>query len=322
VGISRVGLIKMKKLNGIHHISAITADATRNVLFYTGVMGLRLVKKTVNQDDPSVYHLFYADEAGSPGADLTFFEYPGLVRGRAGAGMIHRIGLRVASEQALDFWAARLAGAGLETIREDGRLRFDDPEGLGFELIAAPTSDAPLTALHPEIPDGFALQGFAGVRAYERRRGASHIFLTEAVDFEGTGPDAYESRGDSRGSSYVYDAAPEARGLGGSGTVHHVAWSSTMEDHVAWRDHVIEHGGDPTPVIDRFYFRSIYFREPSGVLFEIATVGPGFATDEPKEHLGERISLPPPFEYLREQVEANLTPLPNPREKSSVSQTG
>src|SRR6202521_5088957 len=137
VGISRVGLIKMKKLNGIHHISAITADATRNVLFYTGVMGLRLVKKTVNQDDPSVYHLFYAYEAGSPGADLTFFEYPGLVRGRAGAGMIHRIGLRVASEQALDFLAKRLQAAGIDSTREGDSLRFDDPEGLGFELIAA-----------------------------------------------------------------------------------------------------------------------------------------------------------------------------------------
>ncbi len=278
----------MKKLNGIHHISAITADATRNVLFYTGVMGLRLVKKTVNQDNPAVYHLFYADEDGSPGADLTFFEYPGLVRGRAGAGMIHRIAFRVAGEKALEFWARRLR-------------------------------DQPLAAHHPEIPPHLALQGFAGVRAFESRRHASHEFLTETLGFERTGPDGYESRGDSRGSFYVYDAAAEARGLGGSGTVHHIAWSSTMEDHEAWRDKVIAGGGDPTPVIDRFYFRSIYFREPSGVLFEIATMGPGFSADEPKEHLGERLSLPPAFEYLRAQVEANLTPLPNPRETSRIS---
>ncbi len=304
----------MKALNGIHHISAITADATKNLEFYGGVMGLRLVKKTVNQDNPAVYHLFYADEDGSPGADLTFFEYPGLVRGRAGAGMIHRIGFRVGSEQALEFWTRRLASAGLGSKPEGDRLLFEDPEGLGFELIAAPTEDVPLVARHPEIPEKLALQGFAGVRAFERRRGASHQFLTETLGFESTGPDAYESRADSRGSFYSYDAAPEARGLGGSGTVHHVAWSSTMDDHVAWRDRVIEGGGDPTPVIDRFYFRSIYFREPSGVLFEIATVGPGFSTDEPKEHLGERLSLPPAFEYLRAQVEASLTPLPNPRE--------
>jgi glyoxalase family protein len=303
----------MKPLDGIHHISAITADATQNLLFYEGVMGLRLVKKTVNQDNPAVYHLFYADEDGSPGADLTFFEYPGLVRGRAGAGMIHRIGIRVASREALEFWARRLASAGIETILEGDKLRFDDPEGLGLELTAEPASDHPLVAEHPEIPKQFALQGFAGVRAYERRKGASQQFLTETLGFASSDVFSFESRGESRGSYYVYDAAPEARGLGGSGTVHHVAWASTMADHEGWRDRVIAGGGDPTPVIDRFYFRSIYFREPSGVLFEIATNGPGFTSDEPKEHLGERLSLPPAFEHLRAQVEANLTPLPNLR---------
>ena len=308
----------MKEHDGIHHISAITGDATKNLEFYVGVMGLRLVKKTVNQDDPTVYHLFYADEQGSPGADLTFFEYPGAAPGRAGAGMIHRIGLRVGSEAALEFWGRRLASAGLESTIAGDRLRFEDPEGLGLELIAAPTQDRPLVASHPEIPEKFALQGFAGARAFERTRYASNDFLTGTLGFVGTGSDAFESRGDSRGSFYVYDAAPEVRGLSGSGTVHHVAWSSTMEDHHAWRDRVIQGGGDPTPIIDRFYFRSIYFREPSGVLFEIATVGPGFAADEPKEHLGERLSLPPAFEYLREQVEANLTPLPNPRDISKV----
>jgi glyoxalase family protein len=301
---------EMRPLNGIHHISAITADARKNLDFYVGVMGLRLVKKTVNQDDPSVYHLFYADEDASPGADLTFFEYPGLERGRAGAGMIHRIGLRVASERALDFWARRLAAAGIEPAREHTVLRFDDPEGLGFELIADESADAPLAARHPEIPDELALRGFAGVRAFAVRPEASRVFLDEAVGFTSTGEAAYESRGDSRGSFYIYDVAPEQRGLGGVGTVHHVAWASTMQDHVEWRERVVEAGGRPTPVIDRFYFRSIYFREPSGVLFEIATIGPGFAVDEPKAHLGEKLSLPPAFEHLRAQVEANLAPLP------------
>jgi glyoxalase family protein len=303
----------MKKLDGIHHISAITADATQNLLFYVGVMGLRLVKKTVNQDNPGVYHLFYADEGGSPGADLTFFEYPGLVRGRAGAGMIHRIAMRVGSHEALEFWARRLASAGIETVLEDDRLRFEDPEGLGLELTAASTPDHPLVAEHPEIPAPFALQGFAGVRAYSPRPEVSDDFLAETLGFSRSGAGAYESRGDARGSYYHYDGAPDARGLSGSGTVHHVAWSSTMADHEGWRDRVIEGGGSPTPVIDRFYFRSIYFREPSGVLFEIATIGPGFTSDEPKEHLGERLSLPPAFEHLRAQVEANLTPLPNLR---------
>jgi glyoxalase family protein len=301
---------EMRPLNGIHHISAITADARKNLDFYVGVMGLRLVKKTVNQDDPSVYHLFYADEDATPGADLTFFEYPGLERGRAGAGMIHRIGLRVASERALDFWARRLAAAGIEPAREDTVLRFDDPEGLGFELIADASADAPLAARHPEIPDELALRGFAGVRAFAVRPEASRVFLDEAVGFTSTSEAAYESRGDSRGSFYIYDVAPEQRGLGGAGTVHHVAWASTMQDHVEWRERVVEAGGRPTPVIDRFYFRSIYFREPSGVLFEIATIGPGFAVDEPKAHLGEKLSLPPAFEHLRAQVEANLAPLP------------
>ena len=303
----------MKALNGIHHISAITADATKNVRFYTGVMGLRLVKKTVNQDNPSVYHLFYADEDGSPGADLTFFEYPGLVRGRAGAGMIHRIAFRVGSDEALDFWTKRLRAAGIEPVREDSKLLFEDPEGLGFELIAEPASDKPLVARHPEIPEELALQGFAGVRAFARKPENSNDFLRDAVGFTTTGASSYQSRGESRGSFYDYDQAPDLRGLGGSGTVHHVAWSSTMDDHVGWRQRVIEAGGEPTPVIDRFYFRSVYFREPSGVLFEIATMGPGFATDEPKEHLGEKLSLPPAFEYLREQIEPNLTPLPATR---------
>ncbi len=306
----------MEKLNGIHHISAITADATGNVLFYTGVMGLRLVKKTVNQDNPAVYHLFYADEKGSPGADLTFFEYPGLARGRAGAGMIHRIGLRVGSEAALEFWERRLAAAGLSPVRESDSLLFTDPEGLGLELTAQPSPDAPLVAAHPEIPPELAIQGFAGVRAYTRRPEHSRELLQQGLGFESADGVTFEVRGSSRGSSYVYDEAPEARGLGGAGTVHHVAWSSTMADHVAWRDRVILNGADPTPVIERFYFRSIYFREPSGVLFEIATMGPGFTADEPLEHLGERLSLPPAFEYLRPQLEANLTPLPNPREKA------
>src|SRR2546426_7798550 len=178
------------KLEGTHHITCITGNAPRNLDFYVRVLGLRLVKKTVNQDDPTVYHLFYADEEGSPGADLTFFEYPGLVRGRAGAGMIHRIGFRVGSEEALEFWARRLAAAGLESTLDGDRLRFEDPEGLGFELIAGTTQDRPLVARHPEIPEKFALQGFAGVRAFEGRRGASHQFLTETVGFGGAGPDA------------------------------------------------------------------------------------------------------------------------------------
>jgi glyoxalase family protein len=309
----------MKKLDGIHHISSITADAPGNVAFYAGVMGLRLVKKTVNQDDPTVYHLFYADENASAGADMTFFEYPGVARGRAGVGMIHRISFRVGSEKALDFWQQRLANHGIETERTDGGLRFEDPEGLGLELLIDGATDAPLLADHPEIPAEVALQGFAGVRAYSNAPELSQSLLEETLGFRSTGPGEFKSRGEKRGSFYGYDPAPDARGVSGAGTVHHVAWSSTLGDHAAWREKVLAAGARPTPIIDRYYFKSVYFREPSGVLFEIATLGPGFTTDEPLEHLGERISLPPPFEHLRAQVERTLTPLTNPRTTSGAS---
>jgi glyoxalase family protein len=301
------------KLEGIHHITCITADAPGNVEFYAGVVGLRLVKKTVNQDDPTVYHLFYADERGSAGSDITFFEYPGVRRGRAGAGMIHRIVWRVASEEALDFWEERLRAHGVSPTREDGHLRFEDPEGLGLELAVVETDDEPLAADHPEIPGEFALQGFDSVRAYSSDPGASRRLLEETLGFEPRGGSEWEVRGEQRGGVYTYDEAPAEPGMGGAGTVHHVAWASLIDEHETWRDQVAKAGASPTPVIDRFYFRSIYFREPSGVLFEIATLGPGFTADEPLETLGERLSLPPDYEQLRDRLEDVLTPLPDPR---------
>jgi glyoxalase family protein len=308
------------KLEGIHHITAITADAPRNVGFYAGVLGLRLVKKTVNQDDPTVYHLFYADEEVSAGADLTFFEYPGIERGRAGAGMVHRIVWRVASPEAVAFWEERLRREKVAVRRENGSLLFEDPEGLGLEVHAVETRDEPLVANHPEIPTELALQGFDGVRAYSADPGRSQRFLENTLGFSPAGGEGFEVRGERRGSFYVYDPST-ARGSGGAGTVHHVAWASPMDDHPVWRARVMQGGGRPTPIIDRFYFRSIYFREPSGVLFEIATIGPGFATDEPFEHLGESLSLPPKFEHLRPELERVLTPLPDPRRSVRAKNT-
>jgi glyoxalase family protein len=301
------------KLEGIHHVTAITADAPRNVDFYTRVLGLRLVKKTVNQDDPTVYHLFYADENGDPGSDITFFEYPGLPRGRAGAGMVNTVAWRVASAEALAFWAERLAAESVDSERDDDRLRFADPEGMGLELRAVESGDEPLVANHPEIPAELALQGFDGVRAYTAEPEASRSFLEEALAFEPSGPGSWEVRGEERGSSYAYDEPPAERSLSGAGTVHHVAWSSPQEEHEVWRERVAQAGARPTPVIDRFYFRSVYFREPSGVLFELATLGPGFTADEPLESLGESLSLPPAYEPLRERLEQVLTPLPDTR---------
>ena len=301
------------KLEGIHHITAITGDAPRNVEFYAGTLGLRMVKKTVNQDDPTVYHLFYGDDDGSPGMDLTFFEYPGARPGRAGAGMVHRIGWRVASEAALDFWERRLAGEGFSSTRSEGGLRFADPEGLEHELHVYEGSEDPLLADAPDVPAEHALHGFAGVRAYAADPGASTPLLADALGFSDEGDGRWSVAGDARSSYYVYDAPPEARGLSGGGTVHHVAFSSQMDDHERWRERALAGGAHATPVIDRFYFRSIYFREPSGVLFEIATMGPGFTADEPAETLGQALSLPPNYEQYREQLERTLTPLPDPR---------
>ncbi|MGI8973974.1 MAG: VOC family protein [Gaiella sp.] len=301
------------RFEGIHHVTCITGDAPGNLDFYARVLGLRLVKKTVNQDDPTVYHLFYADEEGSPGADITFFEYPGARRGSAGAGMIHTTTFRVGSEAALDFWEPRLAAEGVSTSRADGRLRFDDPEGLGLELAVVETADEPLVAVSPDVPPESAIQGFDGVRAYASEPERSRSLLEETLGFMPTGESAWEVRGATRGGEYTYDPPPAERGVPGAGTVHHVAWASTMEEHEAWRQAVLEAGMHPTPVIDRFWFRSVYFREPSGVLFELATLGPGFGIDENPEQLGESLILPPAFEHMRDQVERVLTPIENPR---------
>jgi glyoxalase family protein len=306
------------KLEGVHHITAITGDAQRNVDFYVGVLGLRLVKKTVNQDDPSVYHLFYADEKGDAGSDLTFFEYPGAPQGRTGDGMIWGIRWRLGSEDGIAFWEKRLHEHGTEAIvGDDGVLRFSDPEGLGHALKVVDTEDEPLVAEHPEVPEEMALQGFDGAIAYSSNPEASRPLLEEALGFEPLPGEpeqsGWEVRGDSRGGLWGYSDPPAERGLQGAGSVHHIAWASQLGDHEAWRDRVIAAGARPTPVIDRFYFRSIYFREPSGVLFEIATLGPGFTVDEPLDSLGEKLSLPPDYEHLRDQVEPILRPITNPR---------
>ncbi len=294
------------QLEGVHHVTCITGDAPANVAFYADTLGLRLVKKTVNQDDPAVYHLFYADELGSSGADITFFEYPGAQPGRAGDGMVHRVVFRVGSEESLAFWHDRVGGE-----RSDGSLRFSDPEGLALELVVDDSGDEPLQAWSPDIPPAHALRGFAGVRAFASRPERSAGLLA-ALGFDGSGS-LFEARGAARGGFYAFDEPPATRGSHGGGTVHHVAWASLPADHDAWRARVAGAGSSPTPVVDRFYFQSIYFREPSGVLFEIATIGPGFTTDEPLESLGEKLSLPPDFEHLRDRLAGVLTPLPVPR---------
>jgi glyoxalase family protein len=303
------------QLEGIHHITAITGDAPRNVEFYTGVLGMRLTAKSVNQDDPGVYHLFYGDEHARPGADLTFFEYPGATPGRPGAGMIHRIVHRVASEDAIAFWADRLDAAGGSSDRDAGGLRFADPEGLAHELIVDPSDDTPLIAVHPDVPAEFALRGFEGVRAYSASPAESAAMLESLMDAQRVGQeDRFELRGAQRGGWVAFDPAPAVAGRQSAGVVHHIAWGTEDAELPSWIDRVAEAGVPSSGYVDRHYFHSLYFREPGGILYELATEEPGFLVDGLSvAELGTRVILPPFLEQHREQIEQRLTPLPDPR---------
>ena len=229
------------QLEGIHHVTAITGDAQRNVDFYARVLGLRLVKKTVNQDDPTVYHLFYADERGSPGSDITFFEYPRARRGRPGAGMVHTVAFRVSSEASLDFWEQRLAAEDVGATRSDGTIAFDDPEGMRLDLRVVDTADPPLIAEHPEIPAELALQGFDGVRAFAFDPEASRPLLEQVLGFTVTGESSWRCA-ESRAAACTRTTSRSApsRGIGGAGTVHHVAFATK-------RRRSIRHGSTPSP---------------------------------------------------------------------------
>ncbi len=304
----------MAPIDGIHHITLITGDAARNVDFYVRVLGLRLVKKSVNQDDPTVYHLFYSDEQGSPGADITFFAYQGVHHGRAGAGMVASIVHRVASQEALDFWAQRLAAEGVDVRREPSHLQFHDPEGMSHELTIEDVPDEPLVARSNQIPAEHALQGFAAVRAIVGDRARSEALVRDALGFKEVEEHVWEARGESRGGRILFEQTDQ-RGVAAGGTVHHVAWSVTRAEQDGWRERVAEFGARPTQIIDRFYFESVYFREPSGILYELATLdGAGFTADEPFQTLGESLSLPPDYEHLRGQLASVLAPLPDVRQ--------
>jgi len=238
-------------IEGLHHITIGALDAQRTIDFYTTVLGLRFVKKTVNFDDPTAYHLYFGDETGAPGSILTWFEFAGAAPGRAGLGMIHTLQLGVPSAAAIDFWQQRLAAKGANPTRlDDGSLRVADPDGLDLQLVVADDGNPPLQAVHPEVPAEHAITGLEGARAYSMFAGVEESVLTD--------------------------------------------------------------------VIDRDYFNAIYFREPRGVLFEIATLSPGFATDEDPEHLGEELRLPTQHEHLRAELERTLRPVVNPRTKVSA----
>ena len=300
------------RLEGLHHITAITADAPRNVDFYVRLLGLRLVKKTVNFDEPDVYHLYFGDEAGAPGSILTFFEFPGVAPGRRGAGAIHLIEWRVESEESIAFWRERLAAEGVQSKVEDGALRFDDPEGLGHALLAADVPDPPLRAAANDISAEHALRGFHGVRAYAAGGLDAARPALDALGLAEVEPGVFEAAGERRRGRIAWDEPPGGPHREGAGSVHHVAWNAADDEELlAFRRRLMEAGGRPTPIIDRMYFHSVYQRLATGVLFELATRDIGFAIDERPDSLGRALKLPPQHEGRRERLEQTLTPLPD-----------
>ena len=310
----------MRGVNGIHHITAISGPAQENLDFYAGVLGMRLVKRSVNQDDPGTYHLFYADAEGRPGTDLTFFPWAHLAPPREGHGTATEVGLEVPAGS-LDYWAARLEkyGAALEgrgTRFGEPALSLVDPHGLRLALIEGAES-RPFTAWDESpVPGERQVRGLHGARLLEREPASTARFLTEVLGFRELGQEDGWTRYGFDGTPGVVDvrdASSERRGAWGVGAVHHLAWRVDDERHQAEvRGRVERSGTVPTPVIDRFWFKSGYFKEPGGVLFELATDGPGFAVDEPAEHLGETLVLPPWLERSRAAIERALPPLKLP----------
>jgi glyoxalase family protein len=296
----------------------ITGDAQGTVDFYADVLGLRLVKTTVNFDDPSAYHLYFGDEQGAPGSILTWFEYPGARPGHPGPGMIHTLELGVPSAAALDAWAERLAARAVETQRDERALRFEDPEGLRLALVVADAASRPLRALHPDVPAAIAITGVEGVRAFAPYARLADPVLTEVLGFAHLGDGEHVLDGSDRRVRVAYDQ-PTQDGRPGAGTVHHVAWATEDSAQLAWQERIADAGGYVTPVQDRDYFRSIYFREPRGILHEIATVSPGFAVDEDPAHLGEELRVPQQHAHLRDRLARTLTPIANPRSRARVA---
>ena len=307
-----------KLITGIQHVTAIASNAQKNLDFYAGILGLRLVKKTVNFDGPDVYHLYYGDESGSPGTIMTFFPYQGLVNGRHGKGMLNTTSFSVASSS-LSFWLERLKRFGVNYKEPQERFEgeivvyFEDIDGLGLELVFN-DKDKRTGYSFGSIPVEYAIKGFYSVEIWEEGYERTAGLLTEQLDHVLIAEKGNRFRFaaiDAPGSYVDLICTPDSlRGLAGSGTVHHIAFSTAdKESQLDVRQKIVQRMLNPTPVLDRNYFTSIYFREPGGVLFEVATAVPGFTADEPLEHLGENLKLPPQYEPGREQIEKKLTPL-------------
>jgi glyoxalase family protein len=314
------------ELLGVHHLTAVSARIADNLRFYTGTLGMRLVKRSVNQDDVSAYHLFYADAVGSPGSDLTFFDWP-VPPERRGTRSIVRTHLRIAGEGTLEWWARRLAGAGVETApveQRDGRatLLFEDPEGQRLALV----DDGGAGEAHPwersPVPAERQVRGLGPILISVPRLEPTAALLRELLHMrparEYPLPDSprhtvhvFAMGGGGAGAELHVAVQPDlATGRPGAGGVHHVAFRIPDADHQPWADRLDALGVPNSGKVDRFWFRSLYFREPAGILFELATDGPGFAVDEDAAALGEKVVLPPSLEPRREEIVAGLKPLP------------
>lgn len=310
-----------RTVRGLHHVTAISGPAQENLDFYAGILGMRLVKKSVNQDDPGTYHLFYADADGHPGADLTFFPWTQMARSRPGHGLSTEVSLTV-RPGSLAFWGTRLERYGVKTDRVETRfgdrvLPLTDPHGLSVALVERQDADA--RSFTPwdrsPVPAGHQIRGLEGARLRERELATTTEFLTGVLGFahmaEEHGWHRYGVEGGGSGRYLDVQAAPDTRrGAWGVGSIHHLAWRVDDEAHqLDVRIEIDRAGRRPTPVIDRFWFKSVYFLEPGGVLFELATDGPGFGVDEDRAHLGESLVLPPWLERQRAAIESMLPPL-------------
>lgn len=306
-------------MQGIHHVTAIAGDPQDNLDFYTGFLGLRLVKKTVNFDDPGTYHLYYGDEQGSPGTLLTFFPWPDIYRGRSGSGQAVQTSFRV-PEHSLDFWMERFAEeafdfSGPETRFGTRWISFQDPDGLSLELVADPEAAKREARDDSPIPGEHAIRGFYSVTLSLEGYESTARVLVEALEYQSAGEEGGRFRfripGSKNAATLDLLCRPQGvQGRMGAGTVHHIAFRvPDPETQLALREKILALGLNPTPVIDRIYFRSVYFREPGGVLFEIATDGPGFLIDEEVESLGRSLKLPPWLERKRTWIEERLPEL-------------
>lgn len=307
----------MRHVNGIHHITAIAGPAQENLDFYAGVLGMHLVKRSVNQDDPFTYHLFYADADGHPGTDLTFFPWSHLAPPRIGHGLAVEVGLEVPPDS-LDYWASRLEKYGAQLVNVETRfgqkvLPVTDPHGLRVALVEGVAHRLFTPWDGSSVPPERQIRGLHGAQLWERDPALTINFLTNVLGFRYLASEGGWARYGLEGTAGVVDIreTQEAhRGVWGVGSVHHLAWRVNDENHqLEVRSQVELAGVQATPVVDRFWFKSVYFKEPGGVLFELATDGPGFAIDEDAAHLGETLVLPPWLEPVRSAIEGALPKL-------------